>query len=621
MTDTNIERINWVRSLPFVIAHVAAVVGVVMVGISPWLVALAAGSYALRMWAITAGYHRYFSHRSFKTSRAFQFILALVGSLAAQKGALWWAANHRDHHRHSDQEEDIHSPTLKGFFWSHVGWILSNKHHEVDYRKVKDLGRYPELVWLDRHYLVAPLTAAGLVWAFFGGAVFVWVALVATVALWHGTFTINSLCHVFGRRRFETTDTSKNSLILALITLGEGWHNNHHYYPGSTRQGFYWWEVDLSYYSLVVLSWLGIVWDLNKVPERVLEKGRRGLAPSWPRRWAEPGRLATAGWRTREAVISLWPHATARFFRPVLALAALLAAGRLAAEPPAFKIYVQEPGVYRVSWEDLHAAGLPEEPTESRLLALENRGEPAPILVVDGDDGRFGPGDHVDFIGEHLQGVRSFYNDETPLNVYRLTTGNPGVQMRVPDQPAKLRGRVARDAFRVERHLEHDQLMVRFAVPRDQPLPETWYWAKLTQLEKDSFTTEIDLGDRDPKSKQPTSLRLELRGWSVPQRKTKGAPADHRVEVFWNDVLVGSGEWNRQDAHVIEIPRLPKKSLRPGPNTLRLVVPVRIAEGESDPLVDVALLNWIELAYPRQKQLDRAQARFEVSAHAAQRSA
>jgi len=274
LTTRNSESIDWLHSIPFLLAHAGALVGVVLVGVSWQLVALAAASYFVRMWAITTGYHRYFSHRSFKTSRAFQFFLALVGTLAAQKGPLWWAAHHRDHHRHSDQEDDIHSPKQKGFIWSHVGWILSRKHNETKTHKIKDMARYPELRWLDRYPLVPPLAAAALLWIFFGPAVFVWAGLVATVALWHGTFTINSLCHVYGRRRFETTDTSKNSLILALITLGEGWHNNHHYYPGSTRQGFYWWEIDISYYSLVMLSWLGIVWDLNKVPERVLEKGR-----------------------------------------------------------------------------------------------------------------------------------------------------------------------------------------------------------------------------------------------------------------------------------------------------------------------------------------------------------
>lgn len=274
------EKINWLDTLPFVLLHVAALVGVALVGWSWQLLAWAVASYTVRMWAITAGYHRYFSHRSYRTGRVFQFVLGFLGTLAVQKGVLWWAAHHRDHHRHSDQAEDIHSPTLKGFLWSHMGWILCRKYNETKYGKIKDFAKYPELVWLNKYHLVPQLGVGALIWLAFGPAVFVWAGLVSTVVLWHGTFVINSLCHVFGRRRFATRDTSKNSLLLALITFGEGWHNNHHYYPGSTRQGFYWWELDPTYYSLKMLEWLGIVWDVRGVPERVLEKGRQGLAPT-----------------------------------------------------------------------------------------------------------------------------------------------------------------------------------------------------------------------------------------------------------------------------------------------------------------------------------------------------
>ncbi len=268
------EQVNWILSLPFFLTHIAAIAGAIYVGWSPTLIALAVFSYAIRMWAITAGFHRYFSHRSFKTSRVFQFILAFIGTCSVQKGVLWWAAHHRDHHRHSDQEADIHSPTLKGFLWAHMGWILCNKYNPTKYDKIKDFTKYPELVWINRLHLLPPIGVGALLWVFGGLDVFIWAGLVSTVALWHGTFVINSLCHVFGKRRFKTRDTSKNSLILALITFGEGWHNNHHYHPGSTRQGFYWWEIDLTYYSLKFLSWFGIVWDLNSVPERVLAKGR-----------------------------------------------------------------------------------------------------------------------------------------------------------------------------------------------------------------------------------------------------------------------------------------------------------------------------------------------------------
>ncbi len=272
------EKVDWWSSIPFIAAHIGAVVGVILVGWSPWLIALAVLSYYVRMWAITAGFHRYFSHRAFKTSRAFQFFMAFLGTLSVQKGVLWWAAHHRDHHRHSDHEPDIHSPIMRDVLWAHMGWILCRKFNATKYDKIKDFTKFPELVWLNRFHLVPPLVMGALIWWLFGAAVFVWVGLVGTVALWHGTFTINSLSHLIGRRRYATKDNSRNSLVLALITLGEGWHNNHHYYPGASRQGFYWWEIDISYYSLKLLEVFGIVWDVRGVPDRVLAKGRQRLA-------------------------------------------------------------------------------------------------------------------------------------------------------------------------------------------------------------------------------------------------------------------------------------------------------------------------------------------------------
>jgi stearoyl-CoA desaturase (delta-9 desaturase) len=222
------------------------------------------------MFAVTAGYHRYFSHRSYRTSRAFQLVLAFVGGTAAQKGVLWWAAHHRDHHRWSDGPDDVHSPLRRGFWWSHVGWILSRRHHDTKLDRVKDLARYPELRFLDRHHDLPPLALAvglllvagwgGLLWGFF----------VSTVVLWHGTFAINSLAHVLGRRRYETGDGSRNSFVLAVMTLGEGWHNNHHFYPASARQGFFPWELDVSYLALRVLAALRIVSELRTPPPRVL---------------------------------------------------------------------------------------------------------------------------------------------------------------------------------------------------------------------------------------------------------------------------------------------------------------------------------------------------------------
>jgi len=176
---------------------------------------------------------------------------------------LWWAANHRHHHRYSDQAEDIHSPTLRGFWWSHAGWILSSRYDETNFAAIKDFTRFPELVWLNKYFLVPQIAfflglffAGGLPWLLWGG-------LIPTVLLWHGTFTINSLSHIFGKRRYLTTDTSRNNWLLAVITCGEGWHNNHHFHQNTANQGWFWWEVDFSFYALKVLSWLGLVWDLR----------------------------------------------------------------------------------------------------------------------------------------------------------------------------------------------------------------------------------------------------------------------------------------------------------------------------------------------------------------------
>lgn len=273
------KKINWLGSIPFFAVHVLAVVGVALLGWSWWGLALALGLYVVRMFGVTGGYHRYFSHRSFKTSRAFQLVLALLAMSSAQKGVLWWASHHRVHHRKSDQPGDVHSVLLDGFLWSHVGWILSKDHEATDTAKVRDLARYPELRWLDRHFLVPPVALAIGLFAIGGWWALVWGLLVSTVLLWHGTFTINSLTHVFGRKRYATTDNSKNNFWLALITLGEGWHNNHHYYQRAVNQGFFWWELDVTYYVLRLLALFGVVWDLHTPPARIREANRVDVGP------------------------------------------------------------------------------------------------------------------------------------------------------------------------------------------------------------------------------------------------------------------------------------------------------------------------------------------------------
>ncbi len=263
------KKIEWVRIIPFIGVHVACL-SVFFVGWQTDAVMIAAVLYVVRMFAITGFYHRYFSHRTFRTSRAMQFVFAVLGASAAQRGPLWWAAHHRKHHRHADTELDVHSPGQHGFWWSHMGWITSAENFPTDMRQVRDLAQFPELRWLDRHDMVVPFILALTLFLIGGVPYLVWGFFVSTIVLFHGTCLINSLAHQLGTRRYDTDDDSRNSLILALVTLGEGWHNNHHRYPGATRQGFFWWEIDITYYGLVMLSWLRLIRDLRPVPARVL---------------------------------------------------------------------------------------------------------------------------------------------------------------------------------------------------------------------------------------------------------------------------------------------------------------------------------------------------------------
>jgi stearoyl-CoA desaturase (delta-9 desaturase) len=286
-TEGDDRRIDWLRVLPFVFLHLACL-AVIWVGWSPVAVAVAVGMYFVRMFAITGIYHRYFSHRTYRLNRFWQLVAAAFGGTTVQRGPLWWAAHHRYHHRHSDKPTDIHSPARQGFWWSHVGWIVSRSAFRTRLEEVRDLSRYPELVFLDRFDTLVPvlyavsmfgLGAALEAWApglgTDGWQMLVWGFFVSTVLLFHGTCTINSLSHVFGTRPYDTGDESRNNPLLALITLGEGWHNNHHYYPGAARQGFRWWEIDITYYVLRALSLVGIVRGLRPVPRRVLEAGAR----------------------------------------------------------------------------------------------------------------------------------------------------------------------------------------------------------------------------------------------------------------------------------------------------------------------------------------------------------
>jgi stearoyl-CoA desaturase (delta-9 desaturase) len=267
------DDIIYPHTIPFVLVHLACF-GAIWTGVTWEAVWVGLGLYVIRMFGVTAGYHRYFSHRSYKTSRGGQFLLASLAQSSAQRGALWWAAIHRHHHLHSDTPEDIHSPEHMGFWGSHVGWIFRPKRNSADYTSIRDFTQYPELVFLNRFHLI-PAIVLAVAMFLWGG----WVMLVvgffwSTVLLYHGTFLINSLAHVMGSQRYVTGDDSRNNFLLAVLTLGEGWHNNHHHYQSATAQGWRWYEFDPTYYVLKVLSWLGIVWDLRAPPKEVVDNAR-----------------------------------------------------------------------------------------------------------------------------------------------------------------------------------------------------------------------------------------------------------------------------------------------------------------------------------------------------------
>lgn len=243
-------------------------------GVSPFQIALCLGLFWIRLFGITGGYHRYFSHKTFKTSRSLQFLLALLGVAAVQKGPLWWASGHRRHHRYSDQEGDLHSPR-KGFWHAHQGWIFEDRWHATEIDRIPDFAAYPELVWLDRWHVVVTVALGVGCYLLDGLGGLVWGFSISTVLLWHATYSINSLAHRWGSQRYETNDDSRNNLYLALLTLGEGWHNNHHHYMASTRQGFFWWEIDITYYLLRALQAVGLVWEIREPPAAVLQARRK----------------------------------------------------------------------------------------------------------------------------------------------------------------------------------------------------------------------------------------------------------------------------------------------------------------------------------------------------------
>ena len=271
------------QEIAFAIVHLIPVAAFwVPVTAFDWIVC--AVLYFTRMFWVTGGYHRYFAHKSYKTSRVFQFIIAFMAQTSVQKGALWWAAHHRHHHRHSDTPADPHSMKIYGFWYSHIGWIVGPDFKKTDYKTIGDYAKYPELVWLNKYHFVPPIVLAVVV-AALGGIVnggsitqmfthhgmstLLVGFFLSTVILYHATFSINSIMHKIGFQRYESNDESRNSIWLALLTLGEGWHNNHHYYETSSRQGFFWWEIDITYYILRGFQAVGLIWDLKGVPKHV----------------------------------------------------------------------------------------------------------------------------------------------------------------------------------------------------------------------------------------------------------------------------------------------------------------------------------------------------------------
>lgn len=281
-------KFHWVRCMPFLMIHVGCLAAF-YTGVSWAAFGAAVFWYAFRVFALTGFYHRYFSHRTFKTHRAWQFIFAICGMTAIQRGPLWWAAHHRRHHLHSDTEEDAHSPITNGIWWSHFGWFASRENFPTHYNAVPDLARYPELVFLNRYDWLVPIAYLAGLYAFGewlavayphlqtnGAQMFVWCGLISTVAVYHATFCVNSLCHLFGKRPYKGDDESRNNWLVALFTFGEGWHNNHHRYPASARQGFVWWQLDITYLILLTMEKLRIIHSLKTVPQSVVDEANTG---------------------------------------------------------------------------------------------------------------------------------------------------------------------------------------------------------------------------------------------------------------------------------------------------------------------------------------------------------
>ena len=219
---------------------------------------------------VTVGLHRYFSHHSFKTSRGFQFLLAFAGCTALQKGPLWWAIHHRLHHRHSDRPDDPHSPVVSGFWYGHVGWLFSRDLMNPDPTVVRDLTRYPELVWLDRFWMLPGLLLAATAYALLGMNGLLYGYCLSVVFVFQVTFAVNSIGHLWGPQRDATGEGSRNNMLLGYLAMGDGWHNNHHRAPSSARHGFAWYELDIAYQFIKFLNLVGLAWDVKQPPTSIM---------------------------------------------------------------------------------------------------------------------------------------------------------------------------------------------------------------------------------------------------------------------------------------------------------------------------------------------------------------
>lgn len=239
---------------------------------SAGLVALWAMSHFLRAIGLTLAFHRYFAHRAFKMNRAVQFVWAFIGTAAMQKGPLWWAGHHVNHHKYADREGDPHSPMVSGIYYAHIGWFLNDTKHDMlesTNPVVRDFSKFPEIRFLDTYFFVPPLLLALAMYALGGFPWLVWGFCFPTVTLAHATFAINTVNHLFGSRRFDTIDESRNNAFTAFFAVGEGWHNNHHRYQRAARNGFYWWEFDPTWYVIRTMQLLGLAWDVQPVPPRI----------------------------------------------------------------------------------------------------------------------------------------------------------------------------------------------------------------------------------------------------------------------------------------------------------------------------------------------------------------